>query len=97
MNNCKNCQYYKEHYIISNNTLLAIGGHCVNTELNTNRAKQKFKLVEDCKYWELNTKTQKDRQESIKNSLYRIFNILLQIKMIIGLDNEEKNIDSKQK
>ena len=49
---CRNCRYYLEHYIKSEQSLFTIDGHCINSEIRKKYPPAKFSLRETCEYWE---------------------------------------------
>ena len=87
---CKNCKYYIAHYVIDNLRFMEIEGHCGNYTLRTLRKKNKFRLQENCDYWEENTGAKTKRRENIKATLRSMKRSLDEIKAI--LENDDKDL-----
>ena len=86
---CKSCKHYVAHYVIDNLRFMEIEGHCGNYTLTKLRKQNKFRLQENCEYWEENTLNKTKRRESIKATLRSMKRSLDQIKSILENDNED--------
>lgn len=82
---CKNCKYYLEHYIINRTYFSAIGGHCINDTLIQMRKRDKYRLQENCEYWEDNTDVKTKRRKNIEDVLVNIEKHLSEISHILKL------------
>ena len=83
---CRNCKSYLEHYIKRNCSYVAIGGHCINRELNAKQSKYRYRLHDNCEYWESDDSKKAERREDIKTVLNEMNERLRQIKLILEDD-----------
>lgn len=87
---CKNCEHYVAHYVIDNSHFIKIEGHCANSVLIKMRKQNKFRLQENCGYWEVNREQKLKRRENIKATLRSMKRSLDEIKAI--LENDDKDL-----
>lgn len=86
---CKNCKHYKEHYVLYRSIILMpIGGHCINPTLNPPSKHKKYKLYDNCEYWESNESVKAEKQKNIKELLSNIEKHLGYIEAALKLDEE---------
>ena len=90
--NCRNCRYYIAHFIISHTRYYPITGHCVNDELIQIRMKKRerdrYRLQENCGFWEPIEIKKAERREEIKETLRHMEKSLSEIAMILQYDEE---------
>lgn len=87
---CKYCRFYIPHYVIHNLRFMEIEGHCANSVLIKMRKQNKFRLQNNCEYWEVNREQKLKRRENIKATLRSMKRSLDEIKAI--LENDDKDL-----
>ena len=86
---CNNCRYYLAHYIKGQRGLRELcEGHCINDELYRKRNRSRYKLYDNCEYWEPIAIQKAERRKSIKQILRDMEKSLEDIKMILQSDEE---------
>lgn len=64
---CKTCKYFLRHYIKRHSTFNGINcGHCVNSQLNDKRARNKYVLRENCEFWQSTRKSPRNEGNVLK-------------------------------
>lgn len=85
---CKHCRYYVAHYIKKETRYFPIGGYCINRTLIESRKRDKYRLQDDCGYWESEEIRKAERKEYIKETLRDMEEHLKQIAMILEEDQD---------
>lgn len=84
---CDNCKYFIAHYAKKGTSFQKLlDGHCINNELNASRKRNKYKLYENCGYWESNATDKIQKKENIKTVLKNMRDSLNQIAQILSDD-----------
>ena len=87
---CRNCRYYLEHYIKSEQSLFTIDGHCINSEIRKKYPPAKFSLRETCECWEPMQIQIEERKQSICYVLKRMQENLEEIALILKDDADRE-------
>lgn len=90
---CSNCNYYKNHYIISKNYKLkeVLCGQCANHKVKIHHAKKHLYENSACKFWEERTDEPQEMQ-SVETVLSKIEKDLKNISMILEVKNKKPRI-----
>lgn len=81
---CKSCKYFLQHYIKKNSSFREVCcGHCVNSQLNDSRVRNKYALRENCEFWEAVEEKKDGRMQSIKEVLAHMQKHLSEIASIL--------------
>lgn len=84
---CETCKYFLQHYIKLNTVFHSTRcGHCINSQLNGSRVRNKYVLHANCEFWEPNEEKKVDRREHIKEVLKNIEKHLNEIAIILKDD-----------
>lgn len=84
---CKNCRYYLEHYVKLDSRFETLHeGHCINKDLNGRYIRNKFRLHDNCGYWEADDVRKAERKESIGIILKSMAQRLNEIAVILKDD-----------
>ena len=86
--NCKNCKYYKFHYVKDKQHLLQLAeGHCTNLQLFS-RIRDKRKIFSNCQFWEPMELQKEERKKVIKEVLRDMEKSLRTIEAILKSDED---------
>ena len=94
---CRNCRYYLEHYIKSEQSLFTIDGHCINSEIRKKYPPAKFSLRETCECWEPMQIQIEERKQSICYVLKRMQENLEEIALILKDDADREILNRRQR
>jgi len=68
--NCKNCKFFKRHFVKSNTLFKAtVEGHCINGEIPRIVRKNNVPCNNVCEKWESDKEVKEERKETIKEVL----------------------------
>ncbi len=85
--NCKNCKFFKRHYVKSNTLFRAtIEGHCINGEIPRIVRKNNMPCNNVCEKWESDKEVKEERKETIKEVLKNMRTTLIHIENILKDD-----------
>ena len=88
---CKTCKYYQEHYIFSGARYSPIAGHCMCRDLIATRMRDRYRLQENCQYWENNHEVREEKKEKIRDVIRDMKRTLQHIEIMLENDIESNN------
>lgn len=87
---CETCKYFLQHYVIRYTTFQkTCCGHCINRQLNGKWVRNKYRLHDNCEYWEPSKEKIVERREYVKEVLKNIEEHLNEIAIILKEETDD--------